>query len=145
MDPMVLILHLRVTRRSTRVLSAPWMAKRSNFQLGCVHLSYLTITYTERAYTRQVEPADLEKFHSEYGTLLKAGMSTLRKRDKKREKLRAEELAKKKKRLMEAVVVSGPKRGAGRNKRKRLITAAVRLAEFKKRAVEKGGVKTGSS
>jgi hypothetical protein len=100
---------------------------------------------TQNELTRQVEPADLEKFHSEYGTLLKAGMSTLRKRDKKREKSRAEELAKKKKRLMEAVVVSGPKRGAGRNKRKRLITAAVRLAEFKKRAVGKGAVKTGSS
>ena len=61
-------------------------------------------------------------------------MSTLRKRDKKREKLRAEGLAKKKKRLTEEVVVSGPKRGAGRKKRKRLIAAAVKLAEFKKRA-----------
>ena len=64
-------------------------------------------------------------------------MSTLRKRDKKREKLRAEGLAKKKKRLTEEVVVSGPKRGAGRKKRKRLIAAAVKLAEFKKRAAGK--------
>jgi len=68
-------------------------------------------------------------------------MSTLRKRDKKREKLRAEGLTKKKKRLMEEVVVSGPKRGAGRKKRKRLISAAVKLAEFKKRAAEKGAAK----
>ena len=64
-------------------------------------------------------------------------MSTLRKRDKKRERLRADALAQKKKRLMENVVISGPKRGAGRKKRKRLITAAVKLAEFKKRAAEK--------
>ena len=72
-------------------------------------------------------------------------MSTLRKRDKKRERLRAEGLTKKKKRLTEEVVVSGPKRGAGRKKRKRLISAAVRLAEFKKRAVEKGAAKATSS
>ena len=79
----------------------------------------------------------MERFHSEYGTLLKASMSTLRKRDKKRERLRADALAQKKKRLMENVVISGPKRGAGRKKRKRLITAAVMLAEFKKRVAEK--------
>jgi len=68
-------------------------------------------------------------------------MSTLRKRDKKREKLRADELAKKKKRLTQEVVISGPKRGAGRKKRKRLIIAAVKLAEFKKGAAEKDGAK----
>jgi len=85
-------------------------------------------------FSTRVEPADLEKFHSEYGILLKASMSTLRKRDKKREKLKAEELTKKKKRLTEEVVVFGPKRGAGRRKRKRLIAAAVKLAEFKKAA-----------
>ena len=79
----------------------------------------------------------MERFHSEYGTLLKASMSTLRKRDKKRERLRADALTQKKKRLMENVVISGPKRGAGRKKRKRLITAAVKLAEFKKKAAEK--------
>jgi len=72
-------------------------------------------------------------------------MSTLRKRDKKRERLRADGLAKKKKRLMEEVIVSGPKRGAGRKKRKRLITAAVKLAEFKKRAAEKDAAKATSS
>jgi len=72
-------------------------------------------------------------------------MSTLRKRDKKREKHRAEGLAKKKKRLMEEVDISGPKRGAGRKKRKRLITAAVRLAEFKKRTAEKEVAKVRSS
>jgi len=61
-------------------------------------------------------------------------MSALRKRDKKREKLRAEALTRKTNRLLEEVVVSGPKRGAGGKKRKRLITAAVELAEFNKRA-----------
>lgn len=71
-------------------------------------------------------------------------MSTLRKRDKKREKLRAEELAKKRKRLMEEVVISGSKRGAGRRKRKRLIATAVKLAEFKK-AAEKYAAKATTS
>jgi len=46
-------------------------------------------------------------------------MSTLRKRDKKREKLWAEALTRKKERLLEEVVVSGPKRDAGRKKRKK--------------------------
>ena len=72
-------------------------------------------------------------------------MSSLRKRDKKREKHRAEALANKKKRLLEEVIVSGPKRGAGRKKRKRLITAAVKLAEFKKRAAEKNAPKATAS
>ena len=72
-------------------------------------------------------------------------MSTLRKRDKKREKHRAEVLAQKKKRLMDEIIVSGPKRGAGRKKRKRLTIAAVRLAEFKKRASEKDRTKLRAS
>jgi len=72
-------------------------------------------------------------------------MSSLRKRDKKREKHRAEALANKKKRLLEDVIVSGPKRGAGRKKRKRLITAAVKLAEFKKRTAEKNAPKATAS
>ena len=71
-------------------------------------------------------------------------MSTLRKRDKKREKLRAEALAKKT-RLMKEVVVSGPKRDARRKKVKRLITTAVKLAEFKKRAAEKDASKAAAS
>ena len=71
-------------------------------------------------------------------------MSTLRKRDKKREKLRAEALAKKT-RLMEKVVVSGPKRDARRKKVKRFITMAVKLAEFKKRAAEKDASKAAAS
>ena len=75
--------------------------------------------------------------------MFKASMSTLRKRDKKREKLRAEALAKKT-RLMEKVVVSGPKRDA-RRKVKRLITTAVKLAEFKKRAAEKDASKAAAS
>lgn len=72
-------------------------------------------------------------------------MSTLRKRDKKREKHRAEELAKKKKRLTEEIAISGPKRGAGRKKRKRLITASVKLEKFKKKAAEKDATKATAS
>ena len=141
MDPMVLMLHVRTTRRSILALSASRMEGRSNFQLECAQP---TLTHTQPLDTQQVEPADLERFHSEYGTLLKTSMSTLRKRDKKREKIRAEELAKKKKRVMDEVVVSGPKRGAGRKKRKRLISTAVKLAEFKRRAAEKDAAKATS-
>jgi signal recognition particle subunit SRP14 len=68
-------------------------------------------------------------------------MATLRKRDKKREKLRAEALVRKKKRLTEEVIISGPKRGAGRRKRKRLITSTAKLAEFKKRMAGKDAAK----
>lgn len=121
------------------------MGERQNFQLGCAHFFYLTPTCVQSSHPLQVEAADLGKFHLEYGTLLKASMSTLRKRDKKREKLRAEGLAKKRKRLAEEIVISGPKRGAGRRKRKRLIAASVRLAEFKKKAAGKDAAKATTS
>ena len=111
--------------------------KDKNFDSSAPIFCNHALARVELSHLRQVEPADLEKFYSEYGTLLKVSMSTLRKRDKKREKLRAEELGKKRKRLMEEVVISGPKRGAGRRKRKRLIASAVKLGEFKKKATGK--------
>ena len=116
--------------------------KDQNFNSGAFTFS---IPLSHIPHVQQVEPDDLERFHSEYGTLLKSSMSTLRKRDKKRERLRAEELTKKKRRLTEEVAVSGPKRGPGRKKRKRLISAAVKLAEFKRRAAEKDAAKATSS
>ncbi|KAK0500885.1 signal recognition particle, SRP9/SRP14 subunit [Armillaria luteobubalina] len=73
-----------------------------------------------------VSSADLHKFHSTYGSLLKASMSTLRKRDKKREKQRAEEIARRKKKLSEPIVVEGKKRGNGRRKRQRMMRAALK-------------------
>ena len=92
----------------------------------------------------QVEPGKLEIFHSTYGNLLKASMTTLRKRDKKREKQRAEEIAKRKRRLAEDIVVEGPKRGNGRRKRQRKMKAALRLEESRKRAQEREEAKVRS-
>lgn len=85
----------------------------------------------------RVDPGNLDRFYSAYGALLKSSMSALRKRDKKREKQRAEELARRKKRLAELVPVVGPKRGAGRHKRQRLVKAAIKQQETKKRMEER--------
>ncbi|KAI0713120.1 signal recognition particle, SRP9/SRP14 subunit [Cerioporus squamosus] len=91
----------------------------------------------EAMFSTLVQPADLEKFHAAYGTILKSSMGTLRKRDKKREKQRAEDAARKKRRLQEDIAVEGPKRGAGRRKRQRKAKAAAKLEEAKKRAQER--------
>ena len=85
----------------------------------------------------QVEASQLESFHATYGALLKSSMTTLRKRDKKREKQRAEESARRKRRLAEDIAVQGPKRGNGRRKRQRLLKAALKQNEARKRAQEK--------
>lgn len=61
----------------------------------------------------------------------------MRKRDKKREKQRAEEITARKKKLSEPVLVEGAKRGAGRRKRQRKMKAAVRQEEAKKRIEER--------
>ena len=53
-------------------------------------------------------------------------MGTLRKRDKKREKVRAEKFAARKQRLAEPIRIEGPKRGKGRRKRQRRAKAALR-------------------
>ncbi|KAH7104855.1 signal recognition particle, SRP9/SRP14 subunit [Auriculariales sp. MPI-PUGE-AT-0066] len=72
-----------------------------------------------------VQPSELELFQQSYGTLLKAKMTGhMRKRDKKKEKQRAERVAAKKKRLAVDVVIEGPKRGARRTKRQQRIKAA---------------------
>ena len=62
---------------------------------------------------------------------------TLRKRDKKKEKARMEAAALKKKRIMEGVVVQGPKRGNGRRKRERLEKVKLRLEEARSKLEEK--------
>ncbi|KAI0311012.1 hypothetical protein OF83DRAFT_1152856 [Amylostereum chailletii] len=89
----------------------------------------------------QVMSSSLDKFLHAYGTLLKGSMGTLRKRDKKREKLRAEQAAARKRRLAEAVVVEGPKRGNGRKKRQRKAKAAAKREEVRKRVQEKEDAK----
>ncbi|KAI0800531.1 signal recognition particle, SRP9/SRP14 subunit [Fomes fomentarius] len=91
----------------------------------------------ETKFSTVVQPAELEKFHAAYGNILKSSMTTLRKRDKKREKQRAEDAARKKRRLQEDIAIEGPKRGAGRRKRQRKVKAALQLEEAKKRAQER--------
>ncbi|PFH48103.1 hypothetical protein AMATHDRAFT_76885 [Amanita thiersii Skay4041] len=88
-------------------------------------------------FSTKVVPGDLDKFHAAYGTLLKASMSTLRKRDKKREKLRSEQAIRRKKKMTEPVVINGPKRGNGRRKRQRQIKAALKQKESQKKFNEK--------
>jgi signal recognition particle subunit SRP14 len=85
----------------------------------------------------KVEPGQLPKFHAAYGALVKASMITLRKRDKKREKHKAEELLKKKKRMLDPIPVEGPKRGNGRRKRQRRLKAVAKQEEIRKKAEEK--------
>jgi signal recognition particle subunit SRP14 len=68
-------------------------------------------------------------------------MGALRKRDKKKEKQRADELAKKRARLAAPVVVDGPKRGAGRRKRVRKQKAALKQEETKRRIEEREGAR----
>jgi signal recognition particle subunit SRP14 len=82
----------------------------------------------------KVEPGHLDKFHAAYGTLLKASMTpTLRKRDKKKEKMRADKVALRKKKLAELIVVKGGKRGAGRRQRQRKEKAALKRETIKEK------------
>ncbi|KAG8836397.1 hypothetical protein FRC17_003307 [Serendipita sp. 399] len=81
-----------------------------------------------------VQPDALLRFHTHYGTLLKSIMTqSLRKRDKKKEKIRLEAAALKKKKMLEGIAIVGAKRGNGRRKRTRLEKAKQRMEEVKKR------------
>ncbi|KII93013.1 hypothetical protein PLICRDRAFT_170812 [Plicaturopsis crispa FD-325 SS-3] len=97
----------------------------------------LRATDGDTKFSTQVSSSELHRFHAAYGTLLKASMATLRKRDKKREKQRSEQAARRKKRMVEPVVIEGAKRGNGRRKRQRRIRAAVRQEESRQRFVER--------
>ncbi|KAH9929785.1 signal recognition particle SRP9/SRP14 subunit [Fomitopsis serialis] len=96
----------------------------------------------ETKFSTKVEPGELDHFHTTYGALLKSSMTTLRKRDKKREKQRAEGIARRKRKLTEEIAVEGPKRGAGRRKRQRKMKAAAKQAEARKRVQEREEVKS---
>lgn len=86
----------------------------------------------------QVESGHLEQFHTTYGNILKSSMSPLlRKRDKKREKQRAEETLRRKRRLAEDIIVEGAKRGNGRRKRQRLLKRAIKQEESRNRVHER--------
>jgi len=54
--------------------------------------------------------------------------AALRPRDKKREKQRAEQIAAKRKRMVDVIPIEGPKRGNGRRKRQRRVKAAMKQA-----------------
>ncbi|KAF9449996.1 signal recognition particle, SRP9/SRP14 subunit [Macrolepiota fuliginosa MF-IS2] len=88
-------------------------------------------------FSTRIDPDHLPKFYAAYGSLLKSSLSTLRKRDKKKEKTRTEQAVKRKKRMTEPVVVNGPKRGAGRRKRQRQIKAAVKQQASQKKFTER--------
>jgi signal recognition particle subunit SRP14 len=64
-------------------------------------------------------------------------MSTLRKRDKKREKVRTEKLVVRKQQLAEPVLIEGPKRGKGRKKRERRVKAALKQDAARQRLEER--------
>ncbi|KAG6812427.1 hypothetical protein H0H92_002893 [Tricholoma furcatifolium] len=88
-------------------------------------------------FSTEVEPSSLEKFYAAYGTLLKTSMTTLRKRDKKREKIRSEQAAQRKKKMTEPVVIDGPKRGNGRRKRQRQLKATLKQQESQRKFKER--------
>ncbi|KZO96422.1 signal recognition particle, SRP9/SRP14 subunit [Calocera viscosa TUFC12733] len=84
-------------------------------------------------FSTRIQPDELEKYHAAYGALLKSSMTTLRKRDRKREKQRAELQAQRRKKLSEELKVDGPKRGNGRKKRQRQDKALQKQQEAKER------------
>ncbi|KAH9973198.1 hypothetical protein BGW80DRAFT_1308716, partial [Lactifluus volemus] len=88
-------------------------------------------------FSTHVSSGQLDKFIGVYGTLLKSSMSTLRKRDKKREKVRAEKQAARKQRLAEPISIEGPKRGNGRRKRQRKVKAALKHETARQRMQER--------
>lgn len=91
----------------------------------------------EVSFSTHITSKQLDTFLNAYGVLLKSSMSTLRKRDKKRERDRAEKLAARKQRLAEPVPIEGPKRGKGRRKRQRRIKAALKQEAARQRIQEK--------
>ncbi|CAA7265019.1 unnamed protein product [Cyclocybe aegerita] len=88
-------------------------------------------------FSTKVTASELPKFYSQYGTLLKSSLTSLRKRDKKREKLRQEEATKRKKKMTEPVELTGSKRGKGRRARQRQIKAMLKQQESQKRFQER--------
>lgn len=69
-------------------------------------------------------------------------MSSMRKRDKKREKQKAEDTARRKRQLTEDIAITGAKRGNGRKKRQRQIKRALELEQARKRVQEREEAKT---
>jgi hypothetical protein len=85
----------------------------------------------------QITIDQLPMFHATLGALLKSSMNTMRKRDKKRERLKSDKIAARKKRLQEPINVTGSKRGSGRRKRQRLLKAVQKREMTVRRQEEK--------
>jgi signal recognition particle subunit SRP14 len=114
------------------------MGRMCHSLLMCVHFDNIhIISIPELDFSSQITSGQLDTFLNAYGALLKSSMGTLRKRDKKREKVRAEKLAARKQRLAEPVPIEGPKRGKGRRKRQRKIKAALKQEAARQRMQEK--------
>ena len=84
-----------------------------------------------------MKPEELDGFSVRYGSLLKLSMTTLRKRDKKREKTHAEEGAKRRLKMTELIVLDGHKRGKGRRQRQRKIRALLKQQASQKKFQER--------
>jgi signal recognition particle subunit SRP14 len=106
----------------------------------------LRVTNGKQAqFSTRINPADLPKFNAIYGSLLKAQMTPhLRKRDKNKQKQKAEEAAARKAKMTEPIVIEGAKRGAGRRKWQRRMKLVRQQKEsqekFRKREDEKARV-----
>lgn len=135
----VWLTHKRYTYDGEDVTMAPNSQEEDDKEYPCL----IRATDGKKIeFSTHVQPGDLDRFHSLYGALLKSSMSTLRKRDKKREKLRAEQLSAKRRKLTDPITVHGPKRGNGRRKRQRLVKKALRQEEARKKTAQKEQAKT---
>lgn len=85
----------------------------------------------------KINASELPKFHAAYGSLLKASMTTLKKRDKKKEKARLEKALERRKKLATDIQVVGPKRGAGRRKRQRIVKQVIKQAGEREKQIER--------
>ncbi|KAF8545544.1 signal recognition particle SRP9 SRP14 subunit, partial [Imleria badia] len=102
------------------------------------YLCLICVTHGKKAnFSMHVISSDPPKFHTAYGSLLKASFMTLRKRDKKCEKLCTEQLTKRKQHMAEPVVISGPKHGNGQRKRQRKVKAVIKQEQAKERSAKR--------
>ncbi|KAI5454069.1 hypothetical protein NCC49_005060 [Naganishia albida] len=99
-------------------------------------------------FATRIPPSQLHHFHARYGTLLKASMATtMRKRDKKKEKAKAELVARKRKELYEDVAPQGRrttrtaeeggKKKLGHRQRQRIQAAQSKKVAERERLEEK--------
>ncbi|KAF8899426.1 signal recognition particle, SRP9/SRP14 subunit [Infundibulicybe gibba] len=91
----------------------------------------------KNAFSTRINSGQLPVFHAAYSSLLKASMSTLKKRDKKREKLRSEQTARRRKLMSDPAVIDGPKRGNGRKKRQRQVKLALKQQKSQQKFKER--------